>query len=174
MVQISYIENWLKLFYKFDFQKFPVLDITNLFRCQMFILVDSILFFEWENFSEVKFVNYLIQSIEEDFKKIQNFFHNIVQFSVLYLENMPKFISEIFNAPYERHSYLQSLPVSYLEASYEIFKILKSIFSFSERTNRFFEQNSEAIQTNFLNYFIEIGCMNLFSRFFREYKQNKL
>ena len=87
---------------------------------------------------------------------------------------MPKFISEIYDLNYERNSYLQSLPVSYLEASYELFKILKNIFGFSERTQNFFSEYSGLIKSNFLNYFIDIGCMNLFSRFFREYKTNKL
>jgi hypothetical protein len=87
---------------------------------------------------------------------------------------MPKFIAEIYDSNYERNSYLQSLPVSYLEASYELFKVLKNIFGFSERTQNFFSEYSGLIKTNFLNYFIDIGCMNLFSRFFREYKTNKL
>jgi hypothetical protein len=44
---ISFIVNWLKLLNNFDFQNLPILEITNIFRCQMFILVDSILFHPW-------------------------------------------------------------------------------------------------------------------------------
>ena len=51
---MGYIINWLKLFHNFDFQNLPILDITNLFRCQMFILVDSILFHSWGANIEVK------------------------------------------------------------------------------------------------------------------------
>jgi hypothetical protein len=87
---------------------------------------------------------------------------------------MPKFIAEIYNVPFERCSYLITSPFSYLEASYELFKILKSIFNFSTRTTNFFENYSHILKSNFLNYFIDIGCMNLFSRFFKEYKTNRL
>ena len=46
--QLNVIENWLKLFYKLDFQNFPILDVTYLFRCDLFILVDTIIHRDWD------------------------------------------------------------------------------------------------------------------------------
>ncbi len=53
-MQISYIVNWLKLFHNFDFQNLPIFEITNIFRCQMFILVDTIIHHQWNSEKEVK------------------------------------------------------------------------------------------------------------------------
>lgn len=49
MTQISFLENRLKLFFRLEFQDFPVLEVTNLLRCDLFIIVDSILFHNWHN-----------------------------------------------------------------------------------------------------------------------------
>lgn len=160
--QIGYIVNWLKLFHSFDFQNLPILDITNLFRCQMFILVDSIIFHPWNTKDQ--------ESLREDLKKVENLFHNIVQISVLYIEKLPRFISEIVssNLPYEKHSYLQYLPVSYLEASYELFLTLKSIFNFHKRSEKFFSEYGKFFKISFITEFIDLGFINLTHRFLRD------
>jgi hypothetical protein len=51
ITHINSVENWLKLFYKFDFHNFPIFEVTNLFRCELFIIVDSIAFHDWKNLS---------------------------------------------------------------------------------------------------------------------------
>lgn len=107
-------------------------------------------------------------------KKVEALFNNIVHFSILYLEKLPKFIQDTYNSPYDKYTYLQSLPMSYLEASYELIMTLKSIFGLSSRAKIFKDNFSEHIKTNFVLLFVEIGCINLVSRFMKEYRHIKM
>jgi hypothetical protein len=107
-------------------------------------------------------------------RKVESLFNNIVQISVIYLEKIPKFVAEINGMIYERHSYLSSIPISYVEACYELFLTLKNIFGFNKRSESFFSQYHGYFRTNFLNEFIDLGCANLLNRFLKEFVNNKL
>jgi hypothetical protein len=107
-------------------------------------------------------------------RKVESLFNNIVQISVIYMEKIPKFLAEINGMIYERHSYLSSFPISYLEASYELFLTLKNIFGFNKRSENFFSEYHGYFRTNFLNEFIDLGCVNLLNRFLKEFVNNKI
>lgn len=64
--------------------------------------------------------------------------------------------------------------MSYLEASYELIHILKSIFNLQKRTEFFFESYSKHFNTNFMNEFIDLGFINLSTRLLKEFHNNKI
>jgi hypothetical protein len=64
--------------------------------------------------------------------------------------------------------------VSYLEASYEIFMTLKSIFNFNNRSENFFSDYKDYIKLNYINEFIDLGSINLMNRLWKEFKHHKL
>jgi hypothetical protein len=71
-------------------------------------------------------------------RRINNFFCTIIQVVILYFDKLPKLLSEAKIIVYANNAYLHNIPVSYIEAIYEIVLILKSITGLDKRTQFFF------------------------------------
>jgi ribosomal protein S8 len=51
---------------------------------------------------------------------------------------------------------------------------LKSIFNFTKRSEKFFNDYKDILKINYVNEFIDLGCINLMNRLWKEFKHHKL
>jgi hypothetical protein len=94
-------------------------------------------------------------------RRINNFFCTIIQVIILYFEKLPKMLSEAKALHYSRSSYLQNIPINYIEAIYEIVSILKTITGMEKRTSFFYGNNNFDA---FVDQLIDLGYIQFCMR----------
>ena len=75
---------------------------------------------------------------------------------------------------YDKNSFLTSLVISCLEASYEIVLILLNIFGFSQRSKEFWIKYKKNFKHNYCSIFLENGGVYLITRILKEIQFIKL